>query len=430
MKNFSRTLWILVSISFGLWLLSKGSWDAIMLTPMRSLAQVFAILGATGYFTAFILSSRLPFFEKGIPLDKAYKLHRIVGTWAVAGILLHVTTLMTNLLPSPLALTLYLIPSSNIAYTMGILAFYLLLFNLLVTLYIKLPYHIWKILHRITSYSIIFATLHLLLIPSDISKYPPLAIWMFALAGLGVAAWVYRQFIYPRVAFSHEYTVKNITELGAISIITLTLLRKPLILEPGQFAFFKIFTLDHTIPPETHPFTVLTTDKNELTIGVKRVGDFTKTLQMLRPGTTVKVAGPHGSFGKDIIHSERPQVWIAGGIGITPFFNLATYFAHKKETKNATLYYSTTEQDRLFHPLLLNYTNKVGIAYNYSCSSTSERLNPQRILETLRGEAEDFDFFLCGPKGMLLSFMSALKDCNVPDDQIHTEEFDFKSLEL
>jgi predicted ferric reductase len=54
-----------------------------------------------------------------------------------------------------------------------------------------------------------------------------------------------------------------------------------------------------------------------LSIGVKALGDCTRKIQSIEPGVMARV---HGAFGNFL--AERPaspQLWIAGGIGITPF---------------------------------------------------------------------------------------------------------------
>jgi predicted ferric reductase len=254
---------------------------------------------------------------------------------------------------------------------------------------------------------------------------------MLGIVLLGVLAWLYREFIYPRIAYNHPYTIKNVTTLEGVTIVTMIAGKKPIQLEPGQFAFFKTDASNTRLKNESHPFTVLTSTKNEIMIAVKKLGDYSEKIKDLKVGDMLYVAGAHGSFGKEILESKKPEIWVAGGIGITPFFNLITYFSAHKQTRDISLFYVTTEQDRLFHPLLLGYTETVGFEYSYHCSATThQRLSPDTVINTLKEEPSAYNYFLCGPRGLLLSFITALEGVGVPRSQIFTEDFDFKSQEV
>lgn len=84
----------------------------------------------------------------------------------------------------------------------------------------------------------------------------------------------------------------------------------------GQFAFL---TLD---PAEgAHPFTITSAwnpASPELRFVSKALGDYTATLaDRLKTGMPVTVEGPYGRF--DFIDDRPCQIWVAGGVGITPF---------------------------------------------------------------------------------------------------------------
>lgn len=431
MKKVSIILYLLTLITIFLWIGAKEQLTQITDNPVKSIAQITALLGTVGYFVSFTFSSRMPFFEKLLPLDQSYKIHRTTGTLAGAGILLHITALIANVLPSTKALTLYLLPSLNISYTFGVIAFYSILTMLLSTLYMKLPYRVWNIIHKITSYSIIFATLHILLIPSDVSSFVPLRVWILFIVTSGVIGWVYRQFFYNKFAYRHEYAVTAVEKFNSILVISLTATKNPLVVEPGQFAFFKFYDSSKKVTTESHPFSVLYSTPSTLHIAVKEIGDFTKRLHQLQVGSFVKVAGPHGFFGKSAINSKRPNVWIAGGIGITPFYNLiATARATQRSLQQTSLFYTTTTQDQIFHPQILNYSNELGFSYHYKASENNDRFTPESILAKLDKPSTTYDYFLCGPKSLLTSMITYLEEIGVNRSHIFTEDFDFKSLDI
>ncbi|WP_287668082.1 hypothetical protein [Accumulibacter sp.] len=104
--------------------------------------------------------------------------------------------------------------------------------------------------------------------------------------------------------------------------ITLKPLAEPIAVTAGQFvlvAFFAGPTFRGC--GEFHPFTVSAIGADgQIRIGVKALGDCTRRLQGIEPGVPARV---HGAFGTFL--AERPaaaQLWLAGGIGITPFLAL------------------------------------------------------------------------------------------------------------
>lgn len=436
MKNWQRTSYLYIVLTaiivttLVLWMFSKHDlFLFISNNSLKAMTQFCALLGAIGYFSSYILSSRSPLLEKVFALDQAYRIHRIVGTLAGTGILLHVTTLLAQTISSPISALLYLVPGKVIPYNAGIFAFYFLLVLLATTLYVKLPYDIWKLLHKVTSFGIIFAIIHLLLIPSDISTYLPLRLWMMFWATLGVIAWIYREFLHTIVTKKYTYRVTQVKNHHNILLLTLTPLTVRMKAPPGSFAFFTFNSKNTFISSESHPFTILETEGDNMKIAIKALGDFTQTLQTLNVGATVTVTGPHGQFGHTILSTKGNQVWIAGGIGITPFFNVLKHLQSKKiSRKNITFTYFTSELDTYFNPHVNKMCAEAGIDYSYVCTSKQGRQSPKEILGSK--ELRDTTYFLCGPSGMVKSYKEFLIMSGVARTRIVTEEFNFKSLEI
>lgn len=78
---------------------------------------------------------------------------------------------------------------------------------------------------------------------------------------------------------------------------------------------------------EFDPFTVSDIDaRGRLRVGIKALGACSARVQALQPGTTVRLQDPFGIFLQD--EADRPDahrgpwLWVAGGIGITPFIEL------------------------------------------------------------------------------------------------------------
>ena len=100
--------------------------------------------------------------------------------------------------------------------------------------------------------------------------------------------------------------------------VALAPVRKPLSFTPGQFVFL---ALGGTGGWERHPFSVSSAPSDpRLELTIKASGDYTRELyDQLQPGVPAKLAGPFGGF--DYRQGGHDQIWIAGGIGVTPFLS-------------------------------------------------------------------------------------------------------------
>lgn len=94
--------------------------------------------------------------------------------------------------------------------------------------------------------------------------------------------------------------------------------------KPGQFAFA---TSDAS--EGAHPYTIASAwhdNDRRITFVTKELGDHTGRLrEKLYVGQNVEVEGPYGCF--DFDDGQLPQIWIGGGIGITPFIARMKFIA-------------------------------------------------------------------------------------------------------
>ena len=94
---------------------------------------------------------------------------------------------------------------------------------------------------------------------------------------------------------------------------------KPIKYKSGQFVFVRFY--NQRLTKESHTFSIASKSNDEtLRIVVKKLGDYTSNMEELKVGDKVAVEGPYGRFNYK--NYSRDQVWIAGGIGITPFLGM------------------------------------------------------------------------------------------------------------
>jgi len=205
---------------------------------------------------------------------------------------------------------------------------------------------------------------------------------------------------------------------------------KPFDYTAGQF--IEMY-LPHNNPDDRgikHWFTLSSSPTEELiSITTKFAGSksssFKKTLFTLKPRTEVKIVEPMGDFvlPKD---TTIPLVFVAGGIGITPFRSMVKWLADKDEKRQiVALLAANMPQDFIFVDLFEAYGAKViQIASEPEADWKGEtgRLSAEKILE-LVGDAADKRIYVSGPEPMVESLEADLHKHGVTKDQLVLDFF-------
>lgn len=166
----------------------------------------------------------------------------------------------------------------------------------------------------------------------------------------------------------------------------------------------------------------------ELVVTMRHSGSgFKKTLLELPPGTELEFMGPNGRFY--LYDSVTKAVFLAGGIGITPFKSMIEDAANSGQV-HLTLFYSNPELSSLaYHELFVEYANKGRIQYFPTLSREEEswqgltgRIDAGMIKSQINS-FEGIDFFCCGPPAMVEELKTMLAKNEVPEDRIHSESF-------
>lgn len=155
-------------------------------------------------------------------LDKAFYLHRVLGSLGFLFILHHPLLLAIQALPHTQSAMMYLLPGKMLSYNLGIFSLYIMLFSFIFIVFIKLPYHIWKLTHQLLGLAFLLGSIHALLITSDMSTFLPLRIWMGIFISIGIFSSFYSIFLYRYLGEQYIYVVKNIFQKNTILIFILS----------------------------------------------------------------------------------------------------------------------------------------------------------------------------------------------------------------
>ena len=213
--------------------------------------------------------------------------------------------------------------------------------------------------------------------------------------------------------------------------------------KPAGFEFRAGQTIDWTLlnPPETdgegntRTFSIVSAPFDPDLMIATRLRDtaFKRVLRSMPLGTEVKIEGPSGSF---TLHKNaaRPAVFLAGGIGITPFFSIVRQAAHDRLPHQLYLFYSNRRpEDAPFLSTLTELPKSNGnlhVICTMTEMSKSSRpwpgetgfINREMLAKYLPGLQGPI-YYIAGPPGMVTAMRQMLVQASVDEDDIRTEEF-------
>lgn len=404
-------------VTVSLWLIAKA--ESSVPSLATGTAQILGLLGMVTLSWTFVLAMRHKVIEAMFGgLDKVYKVHHIMGGMAFVLLINHVLLLIVGTMPAN-TLKLYLVPGTSLDYTMGQLALYTMFILLSLTLYIKLPYRFWKWSHEWMGLVIIFGGLHAILVASDTARYMPLRYWIIGVSTLATLAFLYKRFGYYYFPSGVNYKIVTSNRQGDLLVIKMESLGKAIYFGAGQYGFFSIDERKR----DEHPFSILGSEGKVLIVGIKMVGSFTKSMGDLAPENEVVVRGPYGLFGEKMA-GVKHAVWIAGGIGITPFLSMAREVGSEQRVE---MYFCA----RVLPPPVITESfarlSERNPRFTWLPCDTSKggRLTGRRIYNDT-GCDKYAHYLLCGPKEMMESIAEQLAEIGVARSRIIYEDFAFK----
>lgn len=387
-----------------------------------SVGELTGLAGGVLFAISLILSGRFAFTEPLFGgMNKVYIAHHIIGGVAFMLLLVHPLILIVpRAMISFNKAALFLVPGQNFSDTLGILALLSLMILLILTYYVNLKYHIWKSTHKLLGVAFFFGFLHAFFTVSDISRNMPLRLYVLGLCAVALVVYLYRTVFGMWLVKKHVYSVVAATPLSNdIVSIRLAPTKTCMNCQAGQFVFLQF--LGPNVPSEWHPFSLSAiNDDSSIEVVVKKLGDYTKLIDVICPSMTVRVEGPYGRFYDSKIPTS--QIWIAGGIGITPFLAMAKRLS---TTTSVDLYYIVHSREEA-----VGYQTLIEVVrahanfrlFVYDTTQAKSRITATMIQQT-SGALQDRDIYICGPPPMMKSLTQQLKHLNVSGRRIHSEEF-------
>ena len=187
---------------------------------------------------------------------------------------------------------------------------------------------------------------------------------------------------------------------------------------PGQFIFLAFGGPGGW---QRHPFSVASApSESRLGLSIKAAGDYTSELHdTLKTGTPAKLAGPYGGF--DYHRGGHDQIWIAGGIGVTPFlswiraldavFDRSVDFFYSVSHEAAARYLDEIQAVAAKHPTLRARV----IDTKHDGFLTAE------TAMTGRPRGADVWVYMCGPPAMTTALSDGFRGLGIPAGRVRFE---------
>ncbi len=397
--------------------------------------QLMYITGSMGIIfmsVAVIISARFSFVNKIFGgLDKAYDVHRITGAIGFFLGVLHLLLLQTNKLL--ISLQILEAPAKSANPLKGVIldlykacyayvepAFYLMIIIVLFAIIKIIPYYYFIITHKLIPILYLFVAFHSFMAPFRSS-------WQLTIGGsimhiiiiAGTICAFISIFNLTGIMNRYKGMIKS-KKLFDDKIIQLEIQLqndKEFKYNYGQFVFLKF---SYTM--EAHPFSVAGWDINNkvLTFYIKQSGDFTNQLyDKISVGDKLLVEGPYGEFS---LQSAKKQIWIAGGIGITPFLSKLNSLSDNNE--DIELIYSY-EGKSPFEDMIKKQCVEKNIKLHIIDSKKGGKLTFDKIME-IAPDITSSSIYFCGPVMFRKTIEDGMKKNNKAFNDFHYDNFSFR----
>jgi ferredoxin-NADP reductase len=230
-------------------------------------------------------------------------------------------------------------------------------------------------------------------------------------------------------------TIKEKDEVAkGTLLVVFDLLGAEVDFRPGQY--FWVTLLDPPYDDDKGPrrhITVVTSPNDRGVLGLcTRLRDsaFKRSLAELPIGTEVDVEEPKGSFVLPE-ETDRPYVFVAGGIGITVFRSMLRYIAEESLPHRVTLVYSNRDREstpfldelEALERRLPNLRLVLTMTQDDGWEGETRRIDLAFLRDHLDGELEASTYLVAGPPGLVEAVTAVLGEAGIGEEQILAQRF-------
>lgn len=435
--------WASVLVVVALWVAGGGVQDlAGWASGLISIGRLTGLVSSDLLLIQVLLMARIPVVEQAYGQDELAIRHRLVGFTSFNLMLAHIVLIIWGYAAqydkNPLVELWEVVleyPGMLLAAA-GTLALVMVTVTSIRKARRKLRYESWHLLHLYAYLGVGLALPHQLWTGQEFLSSPVATVYwwtLWAAAAGAILVWrigvpVYRTFAH---GLRVTHVVRESDDVVSVWMSGRNLRRLPV--RAGQFFTWRFLTGNGTGWTRGHPYSLSAAPTDTgLRITVKDLGDGSRALASLRPGTRVAIEGPHGRLHSGV-RTQRKVTLIGSGIGITPLRALLEELP--QQPGDVTLIYRASseadlvlkdELDRLAAAKGARVFFVVGHRIRGRSSwlpASAEHLSDVEALRRLVPDVADHDVYLCGAQPWMDAARAAAVAAGVPKERVHEERF-------
>lgn len=400
---------------------------------MVEMGSMLGLLGLGMLATQLIISGRHRWFAGKIGQDNLLQFHRRTGIAAWLFILAHPVLLVAG----DQQFIAWLDPREDWLRASGVMALALAVTALIISsLWRKelgLQYETWRTIHASLSLFVVAGGLGHALMGKHHTEGLLTQALIIAVIAIPLLLLLETRLWRPYQLQKRPWRVVKSDEMRADSndLILVADGHKGMKFNPGQFVWLTMG--DSPFSTQQHPFSMASsaTNPERLEFVIKEAGDFTHYLSNVKAGDTAFLEGPYGVFSLDP-KAERRAVFVVGGIGITPVLSMIrSRLAEQNFTPMWLIYANKSEDEIIMRETLESFTQQLPFTLAHVLSDPSDEwmgeagyVDGDLLDEYLPEDADDIDYFVCGPPPMMDLVEPELQKRGVNPRRIYSERFD------
>jgi len=377
-----------------------------------------------------VLIGRLPWLERAVGQDRLVRWHRRIGPWPLGLITAHVVLITlgyAQLAKTGALRQLWVFLSSYPNLLAASVGFCLLVMAGITSIKIArrhLKYETWWIVHLYTYLALALAFAHQIttggsFIGHPLTKAVWIAVWILT-AGIVILFRVTQPIMR---SLRHQLRIAAVCEEapGVYSVICSGRRLDRLAVSGGQF--FKWRFLTKELWWHSHPYSLSALPQPPyLRVTIKGLGDQSRAIAALKPGTRVAIEGPYGAFTQYARKTDRVTL-IAAGVGITPLRALLEDLPSSVDV--SVIIRASNQEDIVHGDEVAALVEQRGGQFHEVIGSRREVRFDVRVLRRLVPDLADGDLYICGPNAFSEGTVAAALKLGVQRDRIHQESFAF-----
>ncbi len=433
--------WSSMLVVVALWVAGGGLHDLTgWASALTSVGRLTGLVSSDLLLLQVLLLARIPMVERVYGQDELVRRHRLVGFWSFWLMAAHVV-LITVGYAATVAINPFVqlweltvdYPGMLLAVA-GTVALVMVVVTSLRRARSALRYESWHLLHLYAYLGVGLALPHQLWTGQEFLNSPVATIYWWTLwASAAGSVLVFRVGLPLYRSVRHGLRVESVIR-ESDDVVSVTVRGRDLDrLDPLPGQFFSWRFLNGPGWTRAHPYSLSAVPADDtMRITVKELGDGSRALADLTPGTRVLIEGPYGRLHAGA-RTRRKVTLMAAGIGICPMRALLEGLP--QDPGDVTLLYrARSEADLALTKELDDLSRQTGARVVYLpgrriphrptwLPEAAAHFSDAEALRHLVPDVAEHDVFICGSAAWMDAARAAALDCGVPAQRIHLERF-------